>query len=329
MRITPEAKGAAGDGITDDTQAVQAAFSTGYAVQLPGKYRITAPIVLATVDQVVEGDGFSSQLLPCGPIKAFVSNTGLVRIIARDFAVLGGPETDDAFDLSSGTLYESEFNNLHLWTGGRAIYAPINFSTRLTGLQFNSHNANGIELGGGNTTRFDSCYAHTFAPGKYAYRLYGGAQMVSCNSLDAGDNIILAGAGTTRGDATNNLFRLLCQNCNFEDYKVAAVRLRFTGQAIFEACTFLAPSLATSPTYECAVHLEYTDQLVLFEGGTVGTKGSVRTRKADLYSEGGAAPLCIGITDQWDDNGVLTSIPNLKSAQAAYAKFGLKAQLVS
>lgn len=328
MRADPEAYGAVGDGVADDTVAVQAAFATGNAVQLSGKYRTTAPIALSTVDQVIEGDGFSSQILPSGPIKAFVSKGSLVRIIARDFSILGDAATDDAFDLSSGTLYESEFNNLHIWTGGRAIYAPVNFSTRLTGLQFNSHNANGIELGGGNTTRIDSCYAHTFAPGKYPYRLYGGAQMISCNSLDAGDYVVLAGAGTTRGDAANNQFRLLCQNCNFEDFKVNAVQLRFTGQAIFEACIFLPPALTTSPTYDCAVHIEYCDQLVLFTGGYVLSKGAVRNRKSDIYSESGGAPLCINFLDQWDDNGLLTTIPNLKAAQVAYAKFGLKVDQV-
>lgn len=328
MKVTPESKGAIGDGITDDTDAVHAAFATGEAIELPGKYKITSPIILSTYDQVIEGDGFSSQILPSGPINAFTSTGSLVRIIARDFSIVGGPETLDAIDLSSGNAYMTELNNLNIYVGGRAIYAPTEFNTRLIGIQFSSHNSNGIELGGGNTTRLDSCYAHQFAPGKYAYRLYSGAQMVSCNSLDVGDNILLAGTATSKGDAVNHQYRLLCQNCNFEDFKNTAVTLRYTGQAVFEMCSWLPPAVVTSPTYDCSVHIEYTNQLVLFIGGYVSSKGAIRNRKADIYSDGGGSPLCIGATDQWDSNGLLCTIPNLTAATASYAKMGLRVDQV-
>ena len=50
--------GATGDGITDDTVAIQAAFASGVSVYIPkGTYLITNALYLTTTDQVIHGDG--------------------------------------------------------------------------------------------------------------------------------------------------------------------------------------------------------------------------------------------------------------------------------
>lgn len=55
--VTPEEFGAAGDGTTDDTAAVQAAVDSGMTVKLTKQYLITAPVRITRDHTIIEGTG--------------------------------------------------------------------------------------------------------------------------------------------------------------------------------------------------------------------------------------------------------------------------------
>lgn len=58
--------GAAGDGVVDDTAAIQAAMDAGLAVFIPaGTYRITAPLVIASDGQVLFGNSEADTIISC------------------------------------------------------------------------------------------------------------------------------------------------------------------------------------------------------------------------------------------------------------------------
>lgn len=69
LRETVSAKdfGAVGDGVADDTAAIQAALNTGKAVFLPvGVYKLTAPVTLSTVGQRLYGESSHTTYLTGG-----------------------------------------------------------------------------------------------------------------------------------------------------------------------------------------------------------------------------------------------------------------------
>lgn len=114
--------GATGDGITDDTAAVQAAISVGKAVYIPsGTYRITSPLNVATQGQLVYGDGYQS-FISCQNGTCFNVTTGNVTF--TDLRIWGGYTPSNIGILCSG--FQCKFQNIDMrffdiglrWTGG-------------------------------------------------------------------------------------------------------------------------------------------------------------------------------------------------------------------
>lgn len=76
--------GAVGDGVTDDTAAIQAALDTGVAIMFPtGIYRTTAEIVLKTGSKIVGSGNFSGFVNSLGgavaPLNDYTVGTTLIR----------------------------------------------------------------------------------------------------------------------------------------------------------------------------------------------------------------------------------------------------------
>lgn len=305
---------------TDDTVAVQRAVSTGKSVYFPGIARTTSTISFNTIGQRFYG---ASMELGGIHVDAAVhgfkySGAGLIRSTFNDLSITGSTTSLNAIDFSNATnVYESDFSNLVLYTGGKAIYAPTGeFSNTYRNIQHSSYNDNGIEIVGGPSVSLIGCYGHTFSAGKYPYRIYGGATLIACNGVDNADYWGLFGRNVAL-DGVNSIFRVTLIGCNIEDCKVQGLRFRFTGSAVIVNANFQPPAAATSPTYDCSIYVEFTDQLITLISPVFTPKGgSVRQKLAEIFYLAGSGLIIHSNTGptSFDVNGTLVNAPNFGSA---------------
>jgi hypothetical protein len=326
--------GAYGDGIADDTAAIQAAMDTGNAVYIPaGTYNISTSLKIKTYGQKIYGDGQELSILKItGTSDCFTMDVGrtLNRIHFSDFQILGTTNSGIGINIpSTCNTYMSTFHRMFIVTGQQCMYMPTEFSTTFYDIQFSSFNNHGLELSGGNSTTLTGCYAHSIpTTGKCGYRLYNGATFIGCNGLDAGDTWGIFGQGIARGDPQDNQFNCVFIRCNFEDFKKVGVRFRYTGSAVFNLCTFLPPTSVTSATYDACIWQEYSDQMVTLIGTRVIPKspGATRTKLADYYMENGLGPIVFGNNTgftSYDNNTTLTSAAIITTSGPVFAVNGI------
>lgn len=319
--ISVKGYGAVGDGVTDDTAAIQTAVNTGKAIYFPeGTYKITTQISFNTIGQKFYGAAMELSIISVsGAINGFkYSGSGLIRVFFRDLSITGNASTLNAIDFSTSTnLYESTFENLTLYCGGKAIYAPLEFNTTFINVHLSSYTDNGIEISGSNSTNLMGCYLHTFPTGKYPLRIYGNATLIGCNGVDSADYWGLFGQSVA-SDGVNTIFRITMIGCNVEDFKVQGVRFRYTGSASIINTTFLPPAVGTSATYDCSIYVEFTDQLITITNPTFSPKGgSTRQKLAEVFYLAGNGPLFIGgVVTSFDLNAALITAPVITVAQA-------------
>ncbi len=322
--VDVRAYGATGDGVADDTVAIQAAVTgaAGKHVYFPaGNYKITAAITFGTPGQVFSGDGMeSSTVTLSGAINGFQSTSTYVRCTFRDMAIVGNSSTLDAIYLPSagGDSYECAFENMKFYTGGRGVYAPLNFSTHFLNCQFSSYNNNGVEVFGGTATTFINCYAHNAPASFYGYRVYGGATFIGCNGVDSAANWGLFGQSVAL-DGVERYALCVFINCNFEAYTNRAVTFRGDdARASFVGCSFIPAA-----TYDCSVYINATvNGMITFEN-TLWGSGVGRVKAAEVYHQGAASIFSIGINllpAEYGANGTY-NVANMDILYTAYLQY--------
>jgi hypothetical protein len=309
--------GADPTGSADSTTAIQSALNVNQAVYLPaGTYKTSAALTNGFDKRRIRGDGPKISLLqPTGAINTIVNTAACV--LMSDFGILGSTATLDGITQSSSvTIYESRFENLDVWVGGRAFYFPQEFNTQLINCQGSSYNGNVFELEGGNSTLLQGCYAHQVPAGKYGYRIYVGAHLDSCTGIDSptgGGDWGLFGAATVLGDAVDGDYHVVLTNCDVEDFNNTGIRLRNNGFAKIVGGAIIAPA---SGTYQAEVYIEYSNALVTIENVSFYQKGATRAKKAAIFGENGFTMMMIGpCTDPHADiAGVVYTIPVMKAS---------------
>ncbi len=262
--------GAVGDGLADDTSALQNAINANAEVYLPaGTFRITTALTIpvsAKSVKVVGAGILATTVTIDGAINGFYrAADGVLAVEFADFSVTGDGSTLDAFRFDAVVVL-SEFRNLSIAAGGHAIYMPGGaYSNVFNNVRFSSLNNHGIEMEGGPSTNFISCYASLISGGsQYAgFRIYGGANFFGCNGVDGAGRWAILGQSILQGDATNSQYFGYFVGCNFEGASYRAIELRFDGIAKFISCTFLPPF--ASSTYQCSVWVEYGGESVYME----------------------------------------------------------------
>ncbi|MBA7558179.1 hypothetical protein ES705_50972 [subsurface metagenome] len=196
--IYPQWWGAIGDGVTDDTTAIQNAIAMAQDRSLyfpSGNYKFTTLLDVAGVKRIY-GDGVeTSTLNPTGCHGLVVTGQDQIAPIRglcyHDFGIYG--DASGAFNgiyiyNNTYSLHDSTFRNIRIGNmGGRGIYIDFLFCTKLENITVDSCGDHAIEIAGGNTVLLEKCYAHNVAPGKAGYRIWGQATLISCNGLDTGD----------------------------------------------------------------------------------------------------------------------------------------------
>lgn len=265
-RVVPQWWGAKADGDTDDTAAIQAALDTNRSVFFPqGVYAVSNALTFSAMNntpgagRVIAGesmgDGDNRLGLHGAVIKLTGQNNGFVNtdtlpyVTFRDLRISGGPDSGVGIWFT-GTVAQSLFQNLNIWTGLQAIYMPNPSGSAPYGQAFanvfinvhgSSHRASPFELYGGPGTTFIGCYAHVFpaASGIAGFRIYNQANLFSCNSVDAGGYAAIIGQSTLAGDKVTTDYNVAFTGMNFESFTIAGVELRGKGVATFRDCTFI------------------------------------------------------------------------------------------
>jgi Pectate lyase superfamily protein len=313
--------GADPTGSADSTTGIQNALNVGQAVYIAGgTYKITAALTNSVANRRIYGDGPAVSILrPQGAINTLVNTAPLSCVLMDNFGIFTTDTTtlDGITQSPSVPLYESRFENIAVWVGGRAFYLPSEFNTQLVNCQGSSYSANVFELNGGNTTLLQGCYAHQVPTGCYGYRIYGTAQLDSCNGIDSpagGGDWGMFGAVTGEGDPVNALYRVTLTNCNIEAFNNTGIRLRNNGFAKITGGAFVPPS---SGTYQAEIYVEYCNGLVIVENVAFFPPGATRAKKAPIFAADGCAFMMIGpcfSPAQFDSAGTLTTLPTIQTS---------------
>lgn len=310
--------GADPTGVSDSTAAIQSALNVAGNVYIAaGNYLITSALTNAIPGRRIYGDGPQvSTLKPSGPISTLVNSANYL-IVMDNFGIVGDSTTLDAITQSAGSTIDScMFQNLFVHVGGRAFYFFEEFCTQFINCNASSYNNNVFELQGGNTTRLSGCYASQVPAGFYGYRLYGGAQMDSCNGIDTptGGDWGLFGANQSKGDPVNSGFFLSMTNCNIEDFNNYGLRFRGTGYAKISGGSVQAKA---SRTYQAEFYIEFSNNLVTIENVMANSKGATRAKRAAIYADTNSYILVIGdnVAPVCDLAGIwLVTLPALQAS---------------
>jgi hypothetical protein len=165
--------GAKGDGITDDTAAIQAAVNASRNVYFPQPsgafYKCTSPITLMQ-DSVVEGANKQNTVVKFFGCAGFIASTagaGTYDIQIRNISVIGdgtGVTSDGIrIDGTAGNFGLVDIENVivgYFAQSGVVFIKPIVSQLRLVSSSFNGNYGFFIE-GSGTSVYASSCYANT------------------------------------------------------------------------------------------------------------------------------------------------------------------------
>ena len=284
--------GAVGDGVVDDTVAIQAMINAVGFFRLPlGAYKITDTLTipnqisLISIGALFAGEGMEKSVINCvGMVgKPAIKNAaaGLYRVVMQDFAINGDCDNAINFDLTA-LVYQSQFENLVLSSGaGSCFVCRDHFSSAWNNVHVSSVGGHGFDLEGGNSTTLSNCYAHTFTlgNGKAGYRIRSNATLISCNGVDSGD--VWGIFGDTVGYETGSVnfqFETRLIGCNIEDFDVYAIGLLFTGRFEMIGTTFTAKATGTYETLlKGNVTAPITNWQFIERGTRTQSKGSTRS----------------------------------------------------
>jgi hypothetical protein len=247
--------GAVGDGVTDDTAAIQAAVSYanslgGAGVRIPaGTYKTSSAIELLPYVQVI-GSGSYATIIQGSGTHAVFSVSGTLSNVKNsgklaDLSIRGGSKTNASVrginvEFSNRYIFE----NIEIFNCYIGFYFSNNWQTELKNIQIHGAGSDqsyigfyGAEVDPLNQNNAVNAYNCTVqGVEKYGYRLinFNGSKFSSCEALD-GEIGFYLGAPTT---GTEPIRWGNFVNCLADTNSLIGWRLERGGATFFQQCTF-------------------------------------------------------------------------------------------
>lgn len=254
--------GAIGDGVADDTAAVQAAFddsnTSGRSVYFPAGTYLCNPTIDGYNSIHVYGEGPGRSILKSFSSLSAVltadNSTGLTHTLTIEELSLNGSGsgTDNhGFYVTSDQPFDITLRNIRINDcGGAGVYIPTNaFTILLDGVDVSmpATASHGIDIFGDNTITLMRCYVHTVATNQAAYRLRSGRfTMIGCNGIDSGATCFWGLFGNTLAqDGSDAYARVTLIGCNVEA-SPTGIRVKTGSQVNIFSTHFVSPTSGAS-----------------------------------------------------------------------------------
>jgi len=339
--------GAIGNGVANDTAAIQAALTagqvSGFPVYVPsGTYLVSQLSNFASGSKLF-GDGLANTIFQGSAANTTVISIdaeGLAHITLSGFQVAGFDGTGTGHGVHIYNAAGANFNphnlfldNLYIHDcGGRGLYVPQEFTSIFRRIYVSECGDNAIELQGGNTTSLIDCYVQKVAATKCGYRIYGSPAMISCNGVNqttpetANVDWAVFGQHTGDGDPVINYSRPTLINCNIESFSRYGVRFKEGSGGSFIGTVFT--SSTTTPTVPLYYDTSPNATVIPIWDGTsvIGDGGGGFTSGIPIHARG--APfmaMCshANIASFYNHNDTLTYVlPTITSRYSNYLQYG-------
>lgn len=326
--------GAVGNGVTDDTAAIQAAVNAcsnnvGYgtpALYLPsGVYKITAPIVPPGYFIHIYGDGSGQSKILFDGVTAAIKSPAIAyfRPYLHDFSIVGDTTSGIGIDLSPTTdqVYNGSVERMYIESGQQAIYAPRIFSFTFDGVVGKSYSNHIFNVSCGPAVNWRNCYATTAGTGKAGYRLTGSIRMYSCNGVDSSDYWGVFGNDTASADGFQSDFTgdsypdIELHGCNVEAFNTCGIRVQNSCKNFVVHGGIIDRSVFTT-AYDSLVRFRknplISGMLHVFRGTSVSsgtgtpTTAKIYTDQAAFILDQGGSLKSAGITTSYSASSVIT-----------------------
>ncbi|MET7477642.1 glycosyl hydrolase family 28-related protein [Streptomyces sp. NPDC005648] len=219
---TPQDYGAVGDGVNDDTTAIQAAINSlpsgGGTIFFPsGTYNLTSALTI-TSDISLRGQGAQSSILH----QTSTTAHGVYALTARrmsfaDLQLTGpgsgvGTGTGIYLDTTGSAVAQCQFNNVMVQQFGvDGIYVNTPIATVFSNVRSQNHGQHGFHFLGGTSVDMNACYAAGVTDAGYYFDTMTYCALTGCAAdsngtgywVQGGGNVALVGCGC-ESSLTNN-----------------------------------------------------------------------------------------------------------------------------
>jgi len=251
INVMDSAYGAVGDGVTDDTSAIQAALTAaaaagGGTVLLPaGTFLISSALTIST-GTTLAGAGMNTTVIKQSSTTAdTLTCTDQRYITVRDIQLNGpgsgtGTGRGIAFLFSASAIASIDLHNMRVLNfPGRGVYLDVPITSRLANIRVENCGDDYFYLTGGTSCVLDNCYADGASVGAVnGYTL--NAMCYTTLNACAADSIVGSGTGGGSGYLVSGGSSAITFNsCGNES---SAIGFKVTGSrnVMFNACRVYA-----------------------------------------------------------------------------------------
>lgn len=240
--------GAVGNGIADDTAALQRAINASLQLYFPaGTYLVSSTLFMYASGMYWTGQGYYiTKLVGIGSVASgsipLVANAGAVGLTRCVFSGIGFYGGSSAMDVTSNTFFENTIQEcLFQGSGSNASFYSgfLDFQNSFYSCIFgNSGTGNGIQLLGGAGTNFFGGACNLISnPEACCFRILNRAVFIGVNGINGTPCKYWGEFGQVSPPIYPDITLI---NCNIEDFQTAGLHFLIDSAVTLKQVTFLA-----------------------------------------------------------------------------------------